>query len=404
MRRTKGDGSFYQRSDGMWVGSVELPSLDGKRRRKVVVAKDRNEAIAKLKKVRSEIDAGHIAVTSRTTVEKWLERWLNEIHGSELRPTTFRDYASTIRLHINPHIGSKRLDKLTPEHVRQMEKAIPSDRAAQKAHVVLQRALKDAIAEGMLTRNVAEVVHKPKYVPVQREPLTSDQAKQLLRSAIDTKDPWVTRWAAALLLGARQGELLGLQWSRVDLVNGIVDLRWQLQQLQQAHGCGPPKDGVYPCGRVRPGWCPDRKWDLPRGFDHQILHRSLVLTPPKSKAGTRIVPIPAPLWVMLQQHRDAGPNPHDLVWRHTDGRPINPRDDLKRWKQALETAGLPDAPLHVARHTTATLLLEAGVPEQIRMAILGHTTVSVTRGYAHADVSLQRQAMTALDDLLAIER
>jgi integrase len=394
-RRTKGDGGFSQRANGLWVGRIELPpGPDGKRRYRSVSSRDRNVAIDRLKKLRRDVDEGRIAVTGNTTVAKWLDRWLTDIHGPRVRPTTRRDYETTIRLHINPHIGAKRLDKLTPQHVRQMHNAIDSDRAAQKAHVVLQRALRDAVREGMVVRNVAEIADKPRYVATQREPLTAGQAKQLLRCAIDADDPMATRWAAALLLGARQGELLGLQWSRVDLDNGIVDLAWQLQQLQQVHGCGGT------CGRTRPGWCPQRHWDLPRGFEHKILHRSLALTRPKTKAGTRIVPIPAPLWALFEHHPRGGPDSHDLVWHHDDGRPISPRDDHANWKAALRAAELPEAPLHVARNTTATLLMEAGVPEQIRMTILGHTSITAHRGYAYVDKSITRQAMTALDGLL----
>lgn len=400
-RRTKGDGAFYQRADGIWIGRVEIPTTDNSRRYRQVASKDRNVAMEKLKRLRADVLDGRIAVTSNTTVAKWLERWLTEVHGPELRPTTYRDYRSVIDKHIVPHIGHRRLDKLTPEHVRGMHAAIESSRNAQKAHIVLQRALKDAVREGMLTRNVAEVVHKPRHTAEQREPLTADQARTLLKSSIDNNDPMATRWAAALLLGARQGELLGLQWSRLDLINGVVDLRWQLQQLQKAHGCGERQsDGSWPCGKQRVSACPSAHWDLPRGFDHQILHNSLALTPPKSKAGTRVVPVPAPLWEMLKQH-PRGNNPHDLVWHHDDGRPISPRDDYDNWQAALKAAGLPPAPLHVARHTTATLLLIAGVDEATRMQILGHSSAAAQRGYAHIDQTLARRAMTALDQLLS---
>jgi integrase len=401
-RRSPGDGTLFKRKrDGLWIGRVEVPSTDGKRRSREVSSKNRNEAIAKLKKLKADVAAGKVAVTSKTTVEAWLQRWIEDIRGPKLRPGTKNDYARTIKLHINPHIGSKRLDRLTAQDVRNMQSSITHSRTAQLAHVILRSALDDAIKEGMLTRNVAEVADKPKHLTKARQPLTAAQAKQLLRSAIDNGDPWATRWAAALLLGARQGEILGLQWSRLDLDNGIADFAWQLQSLTQAHGCGNRhSDGTYPCGKVRVGYCPDRCWDLPRGFDHQILHRSLALTRPKTQAGTRIVPLPAPLWAMLKTHPQGMHNVHDLVWHHSDGRPVGPRDDYDNWQAALNTAGLPPAPLHVARNTTATLLLEAGVPEDIRMAILGHVSVTAQRAYAHVDVSLARQHMTALDQLL----
>jgi hypothetical protein len=69
-RRSPGDGGLWKDHDrDLWIGSVEIPSTDGKRRQKRVASKNRNEAIRKLKELRKEVDAGHIAVTGRTTVE-----------------------------------------------------------------------------------------------------------------------------------------------------------------------------------------------------------------------------------------------------------------------------------------------------------------------------------------------
>lgn len=415
-RRTKGDGALYQRSNGLWVGRVELPSIGEKRRYRTVSSMDRNEAINKLKKLRGQILDGKITATGNTTVAKWLDKWLEIRKGGNrpLRPGTHDDYARTIRLHITPAIGRKRLAALEPDHVRQMQDAITHPRTAQVAHVILQGALKAAVREGILARNVAEIAELPAHTPEPREPLTADQAKKLLKSAIDSDDPMASRWAAAFLLGARPGEILGLQWDRVNLTDGVADFSWQLQQLKQAHGCGERhSDGSWPCGRVRVAYCPQHHWDLPRGFDHKILHGSLALTRPKTKAGIRVVPLPLPLWYLLErylgEHPRGGDNPHDLVWSlpagergAAAGRPISPRDDHHNWTAALKAAGLPHAAPYVSRHTTATLLLQAGVPEDIRMAILGHVSLTATRGYAHIDQTITRQAMAALDQLLEL--
>ena len=150
--RTKGDGGLFKRKDnGMWIGVVEVPGTDGKRRQRSVSSKDRNVAIAKLKKLRAEVDAGRIPVTGKTTVKAWLDRWIEDIRGPKLRPGTKDDYARTIRLHIIPHIGTKRLDRLTPQHVRDMQTAIPHSRTSQLAHVILRSALDDAVKEGLLS-------------------------------------------------------------------------------------------------------------------------------------------------------------------------------------------------------------------------------------------------------------
>jgi integrase len=410
-RRSPGEGALFQQTrKNLWVGVVEIPSTDGKRRQQRVTAKTKSACAAKLRKLRTDVANGNIAVTSKTTVAAWLDRWLKDIHGPRLRPGTRDDYARTIRLHIKPNLGSRRLDKLTPQHVRDMcnAVAVETERTAQLAHVIINKALKDAIAEGLLTRNVAAVADRPRHVTKRRKPLTADEAKQLLRSAIAQDDPWATRWAAALLLGARQGEVLGLQWERsdtteigLDLDTGIAAYEWQLQQLKQSHGCGKSDDDeTWPCGRKKPGYCPQRQWEFERGFEYQVLSQSLILTRPKTQAGVRVVPIPAPLWAMLATHPRGDINPHSLVWHHADGRPLSPREDYDNWQAALKTAGLAPAPLHAARNTTATLLLEAGVPEDIRMAILGHVSVTAHRAYAHINQAPKREAMAALDQLL----
>lgn len=411
-RRPRGDGGLYQRADGYWVGVVELPAgSDGKRRRKRVVRRDRNAAIAELKKLRNDVDGGRIAVTGNTTVAKWLDRWLEEIHADKIRPTTRRDYRTSIDRHIVPAIGTKRLDKLTTAHIRQMHQAIGSRRAAEKAHVILKKALGDAVREGMLTGNVAERIDAPKYRKPKRTSLSVEIAQRIIQQAGRHGDvSRETRWAAAFLTGARQSELLGLTWDRVDLEHGVMKIDRQLQQLSQAHGCGEPDvDGNYPCGRVRAGWCPRRRWDMAPDFDYEVCHKSLVWTQPKTAAGERYVPIVTPLLIRLRALHDAnGANPHNLVWHHPDGRPIGPRDDYSAWKSLLIEAKVIEPKgetlsMHLARHTTASLLRAAGVDEQTRMEIIGHATVDAQRIYAHADHTRHAAAMNSLGKLLEIE-
>ncbi|GFE15727.1 hypothetical protein Sgleb_37740 [Streptomyces glebosus] len=54
-------------------------------------------------------------------------------------------------------------------------------------------------------------------------------------------------------LGLRQGEMLGLRWSDVDLYNEYLKLRRNRLRLRYKHGC--PE--ASPCGR-KAGYCPDK--------------------------------------------------------------------------------------------------------------------------------------------------
>ena len=67
---------------------------------------------------------------------------------------------------------------------------------------------------------------------------------------------------------------------------------------------------------------------------------------------------------------------------------------------ASYAAELPRVPLHAARHTTATLLLAAGVPQRVITEILGHSSAAVSAAYEHVDLALAADAMNRLSKML----
>lgn len=406
-RRTRGDGAFFQRADGKWVGRVELPPRGGKRRYKTVSSVDRNICIDKLKKLRADVDAGRIATSSSTTVEKWMTHWLDNIHSKrKIRPGVLDDYRGVIRNHIVPALGAKRIDKLTPQHVRDMHTAIGPRRTAELAHVILQKALTDAVRDGITTRNVAELVDKPVYMKNPRKGLPKPMAKHVVSTAFAAADEsTAVRIAAGFMTGARRGELLGLRWDYVDLDTGRIEFAWQLQSLTQSHGCDPQGD-AWSCGRVKAAYCPQRHWEFPPGFEHEVCEKSLVFTRPKTDAGFRVIHAMPPLLTALRKlHAEQGRNPHRLVW-HREGRAIDPRDDYDMWRSVFRAAGLigPDEslPPHIARNTAATLLRDAGVDEQTRMELLGHASVDAHRGYAGASRELHVAALNSLAEIMPV--
>jgi len=345
----------------------------------------------KWRDLQTAVNEGLVAPTPGMTVGRWLDYWMISVCGPNVRPNTRSFYADTIRLHITPAIGHWRLGQLSAAHVRNMLAGIKATRTRQRAHLVLRLALKSAVADRLIRYNVTDSIPKPKHVARQLGSFDAGTAAHIISTAFTKCDESsATRWAAAFLTGARQGELLGLRWSHVDLEAGTVELAWQLQQLDQVHGC----DGD--CGRTRPGWCPDRRFAVPDGFELIPLHGSLALTRPKSTAGYRVVPLVAPLAAAMRHLcANVSPNPFGLVWTQPDGHPIQPRADHRAWKQLLVEAGVPDAPLHAARHTTATLLQAGGVDEDTRMRIAGHSSAAAHRGYVHVSLDRARAGMDA---------
>jgi integrase len=396
-RRGPGEGAIYQRCDhptcppldenknrpahrcrGHYVASVDFGIVNKKRRRKVVYGKTRGEVSAKLKAANSDKQQ-RLLILDAPTLTVWLRYWRDEIASEKIRPSTMAGYNTYIEQHIIPRIGQHRLDRLEPSHVRRlysdMRKPCPepdlagncphkpshgrAEASIRQCHAILSRALKVAEREGKVARNVATLVDPPDTHKNPRTPLTVSQARLVLKAA--EGDAFESRWYAALWLGMRQGECLGLPWANVNLDEGwiLVD-----QALQRVKGKG------------------------------------LVLVPPKSRASIRRIPLPpmvlSRLKVHWAKHVSSG-RTSELVWNN-DGKPIDPAKDYKRWGSLLEKAGVPYVALHAARNTTGSLLMAAGVPDKVASEILGHSSVQITQGhYQRGDIEQRTKAMLQLE-------
>lgn len=400
--RGKGEGSLYKDAEGRWCGAVSLPAdpVTGRRRRKVVRARSKPEALRKLRAVQLEFArTGDLPTSGAMTVSEWVERWIRQDVAPARKPSTTRDYRTALRLHIDPVIGRRRLDRLTADDVRAVHRHVlacgDSPGTAAKVHRVLRAALAAAEREGHVLRNVGRLVKAPPARAGAGTALTSDQARALLASCEGSAD--LARWMVALLMGVRQGEALGLQVDHLHLDAPVpwVDLAWELRRVLWEHGCAPDDDGVWPCGRSRAGSCPERTAPVPPALEAEQVHGGLWLLRPKTVGSTRRVAVPARLAGVLRTHLEQS-CPRRFVFEAAPGVPVDPRRDWQAWKDALARAGLPAVRLHDARHTAGTLLLEEGVPARTAQEILGHTQAVTTAIYQHPSLTTQAQALDAL--------
>jgi integrase len=260
---------------------------------------------------------------------------------------------------------------------------------AHQAHRTVRAALNEAVRRGHLRRNPAVLAKPPRLPEWEVEPLTLDEVRRLLAAAAKQRNS--ARWAIALALGLRQGEALGLKWSDVDLAAGRLVVRRSLQRPSWVHGCEDPS------GR-RAGSCPQRRNERGKAAET------------KSRAGRRVVGLPAPLVELLRQHRveqDRERETAGQLWQEggwlfatPTGEPIHPRTDNKYWKQLLKDAGVRDVRLHDARHTAATVLLLLGVPERTVMAITGWSHTSMGARYQHITETIRTDVADRIGSLL----
>lgn len=99
--------------------------------------------------------------------------------------------------------------------------------------------------------------------------------------------------------------------------------------------------------------------------------------------------------------------PGGILFTTDTRQPVSRYSDRRSWVVLQKAAGLqkPDGSLYVThetRHTTATLLIAAGVEPEVTKAILGHSDIVTQAVYQHVDMELARAAMTKAQSLLQI--
>jgi len=356
-----------------------------------------------LNKIRQQLDEHGDLPTSDMWLDQWLRTWLTTIAVRRLKPNTYRSYKTAVEKHIIPGTGKVRLSKLGVEHLDRMHAYVMDERGlsrttAHNAHRILSVALNDAVKRNKVPRNIAGIEKAPPVAENERRAMTAAEAIKVL--SVAGQDLRLgSRWLAAFLLGARQGECLGLRWQHLDLELGRADIAWSLQRVPWRHGC-EPIDKAWTCGYKQAARCPNRQLTVPPGMAHHVVEENLILTRPKTTGSIRSVALYEPLRLALIARREQVANEragytvdHDLVWCRPDGGPIDPRHDWQAWVDLLAAAEVTRVTGHETRHTTATLLLEEQVDPAVIMEILGHSTVVVTQGYQHVSLALQQDAL-----------
>jgi integrase len=215
----------------------------------------------------------------------------------------------------------------------------------------------------LVAYNAAALTEPPRVEKHLITPLTIEEARALLSAVRD--DPLEALFRIAISLGLRRGEILGLRLEDLDLERCELRVTGALQRI--------------------------------RG--------KLVRTTPKTKSSVRTLSLPETMVQVLRDHldrqRDSLPDA-EYVFVSSHGTPIDPRNLLRRFKGALECAGLPTTiRFHDLRHSCATFLIAQGEHPRVIMGVLGHAQISTTMDiYGHMMPETQRSAAAKIDELL----
>lgn len=397
----RGYPNITEGTDGFWHAWVTVGTKGNSRPDQRHVKRRTKEQVEdRIDELLAQKRSGAVVKPGRsTTVQQWMELYLETVAPRRCDPSTISDYRSKCRLYVYPVVGAERLDRLQPEQLDEiylrMDRSGLAPSTQLKTHRMLTRALEIALRRQLVGRNVAKLIDAPSVRPVEQRPLDLGEAQRVLAAAVQRRNP--ARWAVGLGLGLRQGEALGLRWEYVDLQKQEMRVWWQLRRRGFEHGCEPA------CGRRRAGNCPARR--LPLRTGETVLEGGLILKPPKGTS-KRTVPIPDELAAALAEHKagqlvervlaDVMWVDHDLVFAEPDGRPIDPGRDYSEWTSILELAAVDHARLHDGRHTAGTILLALGADIRTVQEVLGHSDVRTTQGYTHVASEMARKATQSM--------
>lgn len=204
----------------------------------------KTEARRKIREIAERSQAGVALRDEREALGLYLDRWgRTTLAASSRRPTTQETYRTLLRTQVVPVLGEHRLDQLRPSHIDElvlaMRTAGKSAATIRQTYAVLRMALDDAVRDGLLVRNPAAAVARPKVARTDAAVLTVEQVQAVLAASVGTRIRPVLVVLAAT--GLRRGEALGLRWSDVDLDAGQARVAGSLVRVGTDLVVQPPK-------------------------------------------------------------------------------------------------------------------------------------------------------------------
>ncbi len=315
--------------------------------------------------------------TSR--MDKALTTWMRS-HQPTWSKKTYEGYERIINQFVSPALGRKRVVDLIPPDIQQMLNELQgkiSDRELFYVWQTVSAFFGFLLQQGVVKYNPVRVIPRPKYTTAPIRYLNAEQVHQFLETARIKEDPLQDLYAILIASGMREGEALGLKWSRVDWAAKSILVVEQVQWPDKTapgekHFIFKEPKTAYSRRRIVMG---PVSMERLRAQQNRVKQLQLV-------AGRR--------W-----------QEYDLVFPSQVGTPMEPTNMSRRFKDLLKEAGLPSIRVHDLRHTSASLLLLQGVNPKVVCERLGHSDVSTTlRLYSHVLPSLQAEAAQRMDDLL----
>jgi integrase len=284
------------------------------------------------------------------TFSAYAEEFMKSYALANNKPSEQEAKACILRNHLIPAFGEVRLDEIKTHPIEVLKAELLAKRKSRK-HVnnvlaCLGKMLRYA-HEAELLGSVPRI-KLLKLPPQKFDFLTFEELLRLI-DAVKADTDRRALFLLAAEAGLRQGEMVALEWSDVDLVAGTITVR-------------------------RSSW------------------RGIVGSPKSGRE--RKIPLTTRLRAALKAHRHLR---GELAFCHDDGGPFTQSAIEAALRHGSKRAGLRRIGSHVLRHTFCSHLAMRGAPPKAIQELAGHSTLAMTLRYMHLAPSALREAIGLLD-------
>ncbi|MGQ9412227.1 tyrosine-type recombinase/integrase [Streptococcus pluranimalium] len=365
----------------VYYASVYLgvDQLTGKKARTTVTATTKKGVRVKARDAINAFAANGYTVKDKPTITTYKElanSWWDS-YKSSLKPNTQQSYDGLIKVHLLPVFGDYKLSKLTTPIIQQQvnkwaEKANTGQKGAfanySLLHNMNKRILKYGVSMQVITYNPANDVIVPRKQQKEKASVKYLDNKELKKflDYLDGLDQSnyenlfdVVLYKTLLATGCRISEALALEWSDIDLDNGIISITKTLNRFQEINS-------------------------------------------PKSSAGYRDIPIDNATLLMLKQYKNRQQvqswqlgRSETVVFSVFTEKYAYACNLRQRLNKHFKAAGVTNVSFHGFRHTHTTMMLYAQASPKDVQYRLGHSSLMMTENvYWHTNQENAKKAVS----------
>ncbi len=349
-----------KRADGRYCKQIMLGYKPNGRRNIVsVYGKTKREVESKEREVLSSIEGG-VYIPKGDTFGEWLTDWI-EIYKSDTSVNTLSMYRNAIDKHLIPMLGKIYLSELKSTQLQKALNAIAEEkpRIAQICRLTIKQAIKQAVADGLMPKDVSTMLKPIKKETDPKKPLSHEEIVSLESADLTEQEHLFI--SLLRYTGFRRGEALALTKDDFDFSEKTVRVNKSLMI---------DKNNSY-------------------------------IKEPKTKASNRVVPLPS--FIISAFETYIASLSGDIVFPMKNNSYRTLSSFRRFWEGIVKKASAAanelylsghleyegvgsDITPHRFRHTYATNLYYAGVDIKTAQYLLGHSTIQMTlQTYTHLD-------------------